>query len=226
MQSYYALLQQYAPFIQYQINSTHEFTLPSSFRLKQRQTHHLQLGKTNEILYKSYAENLRRNLKKYKPLLEVKETSEAENLIRIFKNVKGKDVSEIRQSDYLTLQKLIEAAAARQKGFVVEVYYQQSCVAAAFILYNESFVVNVLNISNQTGRSVQAMSVLLDYVVNYFAGTNRILDFEGSDISGVAAFYRSFGSYAKPYWQIMLNQLPWHFRILKKLKDGLQLRRY
>ncbi|HZE84499.1 MAG TPA: GNAT family N-acetyltransferase [Puia sp.] len=43
----------------------------------------------------------------------------------------------------------------------------------------------------------------------------RILDFEGSDIPGIAHFYRSFGSMDQPYFFYRHNQLPWPIRLLK-----------
>jgi hypothetical protein len=49
-----------------------------------------------------------------------------------------------------------------------------------------------------------------------YAGTNYILDFEGSDIEGIANFYQQFGSIPQPYYSLSYNHLPWLLRLVKK----------
>lgn len=222
---YYRALSACADFVQYQLHAAHTVWPPTPFCTKTRQTHHLKLSDTYDNLFNQYSENLRRNLKKYKSQLTVKQSNEADVLIRLFRHEKSKEVNVLHDSDYLTLHNLIKAAVQQDKGTVWEVYENNKCIAAAFVLYNDSYVVNILNISDAIGRKKQAMSVLLDGVIQSFSGSPRVFDFEGSDIPGVAAFYRSFGAQSTPYWHITLNQLPWHFRLLKKWKDGLQFRR-
>jgi hypothetical protein len=43
-----------------------------------------------------------------------------------------------------------------------------------------------------------------------------MLDFEGSDIPGIADFYKGFGGLDEPYYFCKWNQLPWFYRIFKK----------
>ncbi len=222
---YYKLLTSYSTFIQYQINMAHTVLPTAPFQVKLRHTHHLNLNASYDTIQKKYSENLKRNLKKFKSQLEVKKSTDSGALIHLFKSEKGKEVNELRRSDYDSLQKLITTAVQANHGAVWEVHANHQCVAAAFILYNRSFAVNIINISNTAGRKMQAMSVLLDHVIQTHSETTQTFDFEGSDLPGVAAFYRSFGASSTPYWHISLNQLPWHYRTLKKIKDGLQFRR-
>jgi hypothetical protein len=67
-----------------------------------------------------------------------------------------------------------------------------------------------------TGRELAANHFLLDNIIMESAGSNRILDFEGSDIPGIAHFYRNFGSIDQPYFFYRYNQLPWPLRLFKK----------
>jgi hypothetical protein len=66
------------------------------------------------------------------------------------------------------------------------------------------------------GRAVAANHFLLDNIVKEWAGTARILDFEGSDLPGIAHFYRNFGSHDQPYFYYRYNKLPWPIRLLKR----------
>jgi hypothetical protein len=65
------------------------------------------------------------------------------------------------------------------------------------------------------GRKIGANHFLLDSVIREFAGQPLILDFEGSDIPGIAHFYKSFGSTDQPYFFYRHNHLPWPLRLLK-----------
>jgi hypothetical protein len=65
------------------------------------------------------------------------------------------------------------------------------------------------------GRQTEANHSLLDHLVREFAGTPTILDFEGSELPGVAHFYKNFGGRDQPYFFYRHNQLPWPIRLFK-----------
>jgi GNAT acetyltransferase-like protein len=65
------------------------------------------------------------------------------------------------------------------------------------------------------GRDTGANHFLLDRVIAEFAGQALLLDFEGSDLPGIAHFYANFGSHDQPYFFYRLNRLPWPLRWLK-----------
>jgi hypothetical protein len=65
------------------------------------------------------------------------------------------------------------------------------------------------------GRKVSANHFLLDQLIREFAGHPLLLDFEGSDLPGVARFYTSFGGIQQPYFCYRYNHLPWPLKWLK-----------
>ncbi|MDP4248261.1 MAG: GNAT family N-acetyltransferase [Bacteroidota bacterium] len=65
------------------------------------------------------------------------------------------------------------------------------------------------------GRHTGANHFLLDRVIAEFAGQPLLLDFEGSDLPGIAHFYANFGSRDEPYFFYRLNRLPLPLRRLK-----------
>ncbi len=219
-QEFYALLKSNSSFIQYQINHTNPF--PSGFtKVHTRVTHLLLLNREYELIAKDFSENLKRNLKKHSSAAELRLSHSASNLIQLFKQTRADTVKELKQKDYQTLSQLVEQAARRKQGEVWEVWNGSKCLAASFILHNQFFAVNVFNASSIEGRTRQSMSVLLNHVIKYFSGNEIIFDFEGSDIPSVANYYKSYGAREQTYWHIYLNQLPWHLRIIKNIKDGL-----
>jgi hypothetical protein len=61
---------------------------------------------------------------------------------------------------------------------------------------------------NDEGKKTGAMAFLIDQVIRKYSGTQTILDFEGSMDSGIARFYRSFGSNVSMYPMFTSNTLP------------------
>jgi hypothetical protein len=65
------------------------------------------------------------------------------------------------------------------------------------------------------GRKEKANHFLIDQLIREFAGDGLILDFEGSDLPGIAYFYANFGAIRQPYFFHRYNRLPWPWRLLK-----------
>jgi hypothetical protein len=42
-----------------------------------------------------------------------------------------------------------------------------------------------------------------------------ILDFEGSEIPGIARFFKSFGAEKFHYYRLKMNRLPWFIKLIK-----------
>jgi hypothetical protein len=57
-----------------------------------------------------------------------------------------------------------------------------------------------LSAVNEEGKMMQSMSVILDAFIRNHSGTNKIFDFEGSTIPGIASFFKSFGAIKVMYY--------------------------
>ena len=65
-------------------------------------------------------------------------------------------------------------------------------------------------------KSTGASHALINAFIKDHAESNMILDFEGSDIPGLAQFYSSFGAAVETYPAIRHNRLPGIIKWLKK----------
>lgn len=111
---------------------------------------------------------------------------------------------------YRLVSELIEAELATGRGFIATVQAPDGTISATgFFLRRGGRVVNLFGASSERGRATYAMHLLLDRVIAAHAqGAFGVFDFEGSDIPGVAAFFRSFGAEAETYRVYQRDTLP------------------
>lgn len=91
-------------------------------------------------------------------------------------------------------------------------------LAATLLLRSRSRLIYLLSASSGKGRELRAMFFLLDRILQEFSGSALMLDFEGSEIPGLARFYGGFGAVRQTYHRLLINRLPWWMRWFKKIK--------
>jgi hypothetical protein len=73
-------------------------------------------------------------------------------------------------------------------------------------------------VGNETAaRNYGASALLVDAFLRDHSEEKSLLDFEGSDVASVAAFYKKFGAREERYWTLFENRLPFPLRLLKPL---------
>lgn len=88
-------------------------------------------------------------------------------------------------------------------------------LSAALLLHHKNRLYLLASVTWPEGRSREANRFLLDRVINEFAASDTVLDFEGSDLPGVALFFNNFGGVNEPYFFYRYNNLPWPISLLK-----------
>ena len=89
-------------------------------------------------------------------------------------------------------------------------------LAAVIILKYKKRMYNIINATTDAGRRSVANYLLYSSIFREYESTGFVFDFEGSDIPGIASFYRKFGAHNEPYPLLHFNQLPWPIKLLKK----------
>lgn len=89
-------------------------------------------------------------------------------------------------------------------------------LATAVLLKDSKRFYNLMNTTLPEGRKKWANHLLIDQIINEFAGSDLVLDLEGSELAGVQQFYLSFGAVEQPYFTYHFNRLPWPFNRLKR----------
>jgi len=160
-------------------------------------------------LKSKYSTNTKRNIKKsLKSNLSFIKNINPENVINLFKNNKGKDVTSWNDINYAVIQRIMYTSIHKGIGFTCGVYtdYNEIC-AAAFFLVSNNHLIFLFSGANEIAKSNGAMPMLIDTIISENSGTPLILDFEGSNNTNLARFYRGFGAQKTSYTRLKINRL-------------------
>lgn len=146
----------------------------------------------------TYSQNTKRNIKKAEKAGVEIEDIDIELFMLFYVEHNSKKFKEYKSKHYKQLKKLL--LAAHEKGFLhLKRSFLKSTVAVAAYLVSGEKALYLCAAINSEGKSVGASH----YMVHRFIETNKrqisTLDFGGSNISGVARFYKGFGAEDKQY---------------------------
>jgi hypothetical protein len=195
------------------LNQQNRFDIPG-YPFYDRINYTTPLNQPHENLYHRYSENIKRNIKKCREAgCRITTGTNIDPIIELNK-LHNKEAS---VKDYENFKKLFEYL--KKKGLansygVLSNNDQLLSSAVFFYSHNRAYYILVGN--HPDGRNVGASHALIDQFIKDQAGKNLILDFEGSDIEGLAKFYSGFGAAEEKYPAIRLNRLPFYLKWLKK----------
>lgn len=214
-------VQQLGLFSKYEIDKQliHDFlnSIPRKYKLvdinfnsKNSFQHKKVLLKDNYILNleKSY-EDLRMNFSKSRKWrinqaqkldLKIVEEDNIDTLIEVFKNNKEKEIGK-SIFDFSTLKTLVKKLQSIDK---VKVQYIKSkkneLFGGAIFISDKNRITYLFSAINNEGKKNQAMSFLIDHMIQINANSKLIFDFEGSMIKEIANYFKSFGAIKEIYY--------------------------
>lgn len=198
------------------LNHKNLFTV-KEFSAHSRNNFVLSLNRSYEDIYAAYSENIHRNIKKANQHgCVVQKDIPVEQVIELAVQ-QMKNHSGHQRHDFEGFKNIYHLLYAEQKSITYGVFSSSrellsSCVF--FFSNNRAYYILVGNHPN--GRTTGASHALVDDFIKDHANQNMVLDFEGSDIEGLATFYAGFGASNEPYRAIRLNKLPWYLKWLKR----------
>lgn len=197
------------------LHAGHSEPFPEGFETQTRKNCILDLSASYEALKANYSKHTLRQIKKAK-----------DNEVFIIKGIQSKDYMDLKfslgidkptQPVMQTLFRLIEHGTGKGNGIIYAAYTQENVLcSAAYFLFTQRRVTYLNAVSNQEGKKVNAMHLIVDQFIREHASMPLILDFEGSVIPGVARFYEGFGAENETYYCVKCNKLPLPLRWIKK----------
>jgi hypothetical protein len=177
-------------------------------------THILDLKQNYETLKSNYSTDRKTNLKKAKKHnWQIIESVDIEPIIVIFKQNHAKKISGgVSENGYDLLRsifkKLIEKKVVK---LLYTIYNNQIEAGAIFAIYGGR-IVYLFNAATQIGRQHNARTLLIDNVLQQYAGSDYIFDFESPMIDSISDFYASFGTVKDYFEELKQNNLPFPFK--------------
>jgi len=177
----------------------------------------LNLDKIYSEIRLGYKKRLLENLWEAESFrLNYLESTDYRKTIHLFKSQYGNRFPHVRETDYLHFEKLCNEMTRNKMIFIRQVTDPSGSLLNSSIFFRDDRrIYNIMSVSVPDGREKRAHFFLLDQLILEFARQNLILDLEGSELPGVAEFYRKFGTVNQPYPFLKYNHLPFPFRLFK-----------
>jgi hypothetical protein len=180
-----------------------------------RQNFIIPLNRPYELIATAFSTAHTKNLKRAANAgLRYQQSNAFEASINRNYQLYGKRFDAVTRHDY---HALIEITKQNQHHFLSrEVWKDDEQQASAVCFFDGRRIYFILSSVTEAGKKNQANHFLVDHIIREFSGKDLVLDFEGSDIPGIAEFYSGFGAVCQPYYFLKWNDLPWIYRIFKK----------
>lgn len=190
----------------------------SNFGFRHNTTYHLNLQADISAIRDDYNSNTKRNIQKaIQNKITISTVSDIERFLEFTKDNLHEKSPEIKQKHYQSLKEVIRYALDHQLGEIYGAWdSDKNLVASVFFVTSNQKSIYLAASSNQPGIEKSAMFLLIDTFIQNNAGKKLTLDFEGSNIRGVARFYAGFGATTETYYSVHQNRLPGLIRIFKK----------
>jgi hypothetical protein len=174
----------------------------------------LNLNQDYDTLVSAYSKNTKRNLKKAEQVgIFVSDKIKPEQFLDFYFSVINNDA---KPNENLT-KKILKTGYEKEKLKLYAAYTSENELTSVLcLLCSAGRLIYLLATSNDTGKESSAMSLIVNKVIQDFAGTNTCIDFEGSKVAGIARYYQGFGAEATTYFQIRKNSILQFMNLLKK----------
>lgn len=176
----------------------------------------LHLNKSHEQLYQDFKYNLKYDISKaQKEALSYHTLPDYTKVIELYRAAYGKRFMHVTNADYNRLRNLCGYLYNRGDLIVRATGSGNNLLALSLLLFMDRRLYLLLSVTLPEGRRSRANHFHINALIQEFSNQALILDFEGSDIPGVAHFYKSFGAVNQPYYYFRSNHLPPPVRWLK-----------
>ena len=173
----------------------------------------------NEYNYytKNYKQDLKKNIKiSTKANLHYDKKKQIKAAIFLYKTTYKNRHKNIVEKDYQNFDKLCTLLDMKNKVFTRAVYnHKNELLSIALFLEHNNRLYNMMNTTTDTGKKVSANHFLIDKIIEEFSNSNYILDFEGSDVTGIKEFYKNFNPINEPYFYYKINNLSPILKLIK-----------
>jgi len=170
----------------------------------------LDLNRSYEEIHANYHQNTKRNLAKAEANnLQIINSVIPFHVVALFRDNRGALLDKWGDAEYKVMTRLATVAQKRDHAFIFGVTEKGvgELLSAAIFMKANNRITFLFSGLKQEGKDKQAMTYLLDYVIQKYANHPLVFDFEGSDDDNLARFYLGFGGEEVKYPSYTFNKL-------------------
>lgn len=170
----------------------------------------LNLNQDYDSIRAHYHTNTKRNLAKAEGNgLELDFETDLPEIIDLFRSNRGASVKVWGDAEYAILLRLKDAALRHDQALVVGVKHQETkaLLCGGLFMATADRVIFLFSGCNEAGKEKQAMTFMMDRMIQRFANQPITFDFEGSDDDNLRRFYLGFGGEERRYPSYTYNNM-------------------
>jgi hypothetical protein len=198
---------------------------PDAYEVQQCKTHLLPLNFPYATLQKNYTADRRMNLRRAQKFQwQLQESNDLGPLIDLFRQNHAAQIEGgVSENAYDLLRKVHEVLQEKQAVRLRYAIYNGQIEAGAMFVVYQKRIIYLFNAASATGRQGNARTWLIDQIIQEYAETDFVFDFESPEVASIAGFYQSFGAKKEIYSTLHYNGLPFPLKQLqarrRKKKD-------
>lgn len=178
----------------------------------------LDITSNYETIASKFSDNLKRNISKSnKQKFELVHEQDGTTFLAFAKNIMLDEAAKIYSTEiYALLEKLVKMLLNKELGQIYLVKKDTEIYSAVLLLKYRNRIINLVPLTSIKGKELNSSHFMYAQLIERFASTQNVFDFEGSEVKGVKNFYLQFGSEEQNYSHYKLNRLPKLLQFLKK----------
>ncbi|MFD2571657.1 GNAT family N-acetyltransferase [Spirosoma soli] len=198
----------------------------ASFLIKRLGTHVLDLSIGYQALFRNYTKDRKLNLRRAKAAQWVViDSFDPTPLVTLFRANHAVGIpGGVAEWAYDTFISLVQELHRRQLITLRYATYSGRIEAGALFVREGNRVIYLFNAASEAGRRGNARTLLIDQVLQDYAGKPMVFDFESPEKPSIVSFYRSFGAVEEPFEMICWSRLSQLERGLLQVRNKLWAR--
>lgn len=218
---FYDQLAKLSNHIAIKIHNSPDFNPGNKYHKNSRTNFLLPLNKSYVDIFKNYSKTLRKRIRRQKDEVILVENVPLPQVINLYRSQLESKVK-IGAARYAQAQTLFDYCLDQglAKTFGIR-NTENEWLAAGVFLVHERRLINVFAASSELGLAKHGMALLLDGIIEKYAGADWLFDFEGSDIPGVKSFFQSFSPIEQAYLAISLDRRSYFAKVMDKVKSKM-----
>jgi hypothetical protein len=187
----------------------------AGYKVSERVNYELDLSKQYGTIFNNFSDYCRRNIEASgRKSPELVSDIKPDEIINLFIQNNGKEISGIKIHDYQRLKNLMNFCIINKKGKLIGVRgAKKKLIFGLFLVEIRGNKTILFVVNTPLSRERRIEYFVVNELIKNYSSTKTILDLAGASMPSVASFIESFGSVKVPYYRLYRNRLFWPFKL-------------